>query len=98
MAEEATPYDQASTDLGYILRMMMFYEAAGGQRYTRLWNDYQDFVDLSGLLKADRAILVAQTPVPAEEGHQGAELLRDGKPSGRLEEINMERFIDLYFP
>ena len=39
---------------------MMFYEAAGGQRYTGLWNAYQDFVDLSTLLKADRAILVAQ--------------------------------------
>jgi hypothetical protein len=76
---EATPYEQSSTDLAHILRMMMFYEAAGGRHYTRLWNDYQNFVDLSELLKAGRAILVAQTPTPASEGHQGAELLRGGR-------------------
>ena len=58
--QEVTPYDQSSTDVPYILRMMMFYEAAGGERYTGLWNAYQNFVDLSTLLKADRAILVAQ--------------------------------------
>lgn len=77
---EQTPYDRSSSDLAYILRMMMFYEKAGGLRYTRLWNAYQDFVDLSNLLKTDRAILLAQTPVPANEGHQGAALLRDGRP------------------
>ena len=60
--QEATPYDQSSTDIPYILRTMMFYEAAGGRRYTGLWNAYQDFVDLSTLLRADRAILVAQEP------------------------------------
>ena len=60
--QEVTPYDQSSTDLPYILRTMMFYEAAGGRRYTGLWNAYQGFVDLSTLLKADRAILVAQGP------------------------------------
>ena len=60
--QEVTPYDQASTDMPYILRTMMFYEAAGGRRYTGLWNAYQDFVDFSDLLQADRAILVAQGP------------------------------------
>ena len=80
MQQEATAYDPSSTDLGYILRMMMFYQAAGGHHYTRLWNSYQDFVDLSDLLKTGRAILVAQTPMPAAEGHEGAELLRDLHP------------------
>ena len=65
--QEATPYDQSSTDIPYILRTMMFYEAAGGRRYTGLWNAYQGFVDLSALLKADRAILVAQAPAGADE-------------------------------
>ncbi len=55
--QQTTPYDQSSTDIPYILRMMMFYKAAGGRSYTGLWNDYQGFVDLSDLLKADRAIL-----------------------------------------
>ena len=59
--QEATPYDQASYDIPYILRMMMFYEAAGGRRHVGLWNAYQDFVDLSGLLRADRAILLARS-------------------------------------
>ena len=48
--QEVTPYDQSSTDVPYILRMMMFYEAAGAERYTGLWNAYQGFVDLSTLL------------------------------------------------
>ena len=60
--QEATPYDQSSADIPYILRTMMFYEAAGGRSYTGLGNAYQDFVDLSTLLKADRAILVTQEP------------------------------------
>ena len=54
--QAVTPYDQSSTDLAYILRIMMFYEKAGGRRYTGLWNAYQGFVDLSPLLKTDRAI------------------------------------------
>ena len=45
--QEATPYDQSSTDIPYILRTMMFYEAAGGRNYTGLENAYQDFVDLA---------------------------------------------------
>lgn len=78
--QEATPYDQSSTDLAGILRTMMFYSAAGGRRYTGLWNDYQGFVDLSDLLKTDRAILVARNPVASGTGSRGAELLRDGRP------------------
>ena len=66
--QEVTPYDQSSTDLAYILRTMMFYEKAGGRRYTGLWNAYQGFVDLSPLLKTDRAILVAQEPAAGDQG------------------------------
>ena len=77
--QESTPYDQASRDIPYILRMMMFYEAAGGRRHVGLWNAYQEFVDFSSLLRADRAILVAQQPVE-DQRHQGAVLLRDGRP------------------
>ena len=77
--QEATPYNQSSTDLPYILRIMMFYGEVGGRRYTGLWNAYQSFVDLSDLLKGDRAILVAQGPeLPGDDSH-GAQLLRDGR-------------------
>ena len=33
--QEVTPYDQSSTDVPYILRMMMFYQAAGGRALHR---------------------------------------------------------------
>jgi len=72
----STPYDKSSTDAAYILRIMMFYDAAGGRPYTGLSNGYQRFVDLSGLLKTDRAILVGE----AGSNRPAAELLRDGKP------------------
>ena len=42
---EAAAYDQGGADPLYVLRMMMFYDAAGGHRYTGLTNDYQRFVD-----------------------------------------------------
>jgi hypothetical protein len=80
LSQQATTYEDESTNVGYILQKMMFYQAAGGRRYTRLWNSYQEFVDLSNLLKTGRAILVTNTPMPAAEGHQGAELLGGGKP------------------
>ena len=70
-------YDQSSGDPLYVLRMMMFYELAGGRRYTGLTNDYQRFVDFSDLLKTGRAVLIAQAP----DAGRGAELLRDGQPA-----------------
>ena len=92
---EATPYDQASTDNPYILRMMMFYEEAGGRSYTGLWNAYQSFVDLSTLLKADRAILVAEVPDGVQEKWRGADLLRDGRPLGGAQNkhVTLCRFV-----
>ena len=93
--QEATPYDQSSTDVPYILRMMMFYQEAGGRRYTGLENAFQNFVDLSALLKADRAILVAQCPSGAQAKLQGAVLLRDGQPLGgtKSRHVTMYRFV-----
>jgi len=76
--QESTPYDLASRDLAYILRTMMFFEAAGGERYTGLTNTYQGFVDAEGLLKTGRAILVGRAP--GEPKYQPTVLLRDGRP------------------
>ena len=78
--QEATPYDQSSIDVPYILRAMMFFDQAGGPQYTGLSNDYQRFVDLTALLKANRAILVAQAPQGPQTVPRHAELLRDGQP------------------
>jgi len=93
--QTATPFEQSNVDPAYILRAMMFYEAAGGRRYSQLWNDYQSFVDLSDVLKAGRAILVAQEPVASGDGRCAAELLRDGRPLDvrRDQHSTMYRFI-----
>ena len=74
------PYDAASRDAPYILQTMMFYQAADGPRYTALANDYQGFVDMSELLRAGRAVLVAapagrRPPAPPR-------CLRDDRPLG----------------
>jgi len=85
--QESTPYDQSSVDVSYILRAMMFFEAAGGQRYTGLDNDYQGFVDLSNLLKTNRAILVAHAPAGAV-AVLGSELLCDGEPLRSRQDVH----------
>ena len=59
---------------------MMFFEAAGGRRYTGLTNDYQRFVDFSELLKTGRAVLVAQAPDAGRDAAAARELRRDGRP------------------
>jgi hypothetical protein len=75
----ASPYDQSSVDVSYILRAMTFFEAADGRRQTRLTNEYQQFVDLSGLLRAGRAVLVGLAA--GSEPHPAAVLLRDSRPA-----------------
>ncbi len=86
--ERVTPYDRESFDVAYILRAMMFFEAAGGRPYTGMSNSYQAFVDLSGLLKADRAVLIA-TVAGADRGVglRGAELVlsRGGQSPPEIE-------------
>ncbi|MFZ1934739.1 MAG: hypothetical protein WCB27_12085 [Thermoguttaceae bacterium] len=90
-----TAYSTSSQDPGSILQEMMFYQASGGRHYAHLWNSYQEFVDLSELLKTGRAILVTTTPLPAAEGHEGAQLLTSGKPLGGRQDQHetMYRFI-----
>ena len=79
--QDTTPYDRSSVDIPKILRTMMFFEAAGGTTYTTLLNGYQHFVDMSSMLKTDRAILVAVgEPMQGASGRLGTELLRDGQP------------------
>jgi hypothetical protein len=92
LRQQPTLYDAASRDIPYIVRAMMFYNAAGGLRYTRLSNQYQPFVDFSGLLGPNCAILVARSPGAA---NPGAELLRDGEPLGgeQSRHVTMFRFV-----
>ena len=80
------PSEMYNRDASYILRIMMFYEKAGGRNYTHLSNDYQSFVDLSNLLKTGRAILVADAVQNANDSKQGAILLRKDTPVARDED------------
>ena len=79
--QQATPYDESSTDSDYILRQMMFFKASGGTGYSHLMNNYQPFVDFSEIIKLDRAVLVAYGPGPKgkKPAPSGAVLLRDGR-------------------
>lgn len=65
----STPYDRSSTDVGYILRAMMFFDAAAGRQFTGLDHRYQAFVDASDLLHGGRAVLVGRVPDGAVAGH-----------------------------
>ena len=61
------------SDVGRVLEMMMFHNAAGGRAYTQLGDEYQQFVDLSHHLKLGRAVLFGRVKKP------GTKLLRDGQ-------------------
>lgn len=79
--EQATPYDRGSVDVAYIVRAMMFFEAAGGSRYTGLVHRHHGFVDVSDLLRTDHAVLVAVGPAgDPESPYHGSRLVRDGTP------------------
>ena len=60
--EGARGYDVRNVDRNRVMQMIMFHDAAGGQRYTQLMNRYEDTMDLSGHLSAGRAILLAKGP------------------------------------
>jgi len=68
------PFDQSSFDVPRIVELMTAHELAEGKTYTGLANQYQQFVELSDLVRAGRAVLIGQVAKP------GAELERDGQP------------------
>ncbi len=76
--EIGTPWDQASWDVPRILEILMFYQAAGGRRYTGLTHRYQPYLDLSEHLRTGQAILVGRSARPATT------LLRDGQSQAEL--------------
>ena len=86
---ETPPYDRAGVDRERILEVMLFYREAGGRRYSGLLDRYQQFLDLSGQLGLDRAILVGRGP-PA------ARWTLDGQPldaSLAAEPLTIYRFV-----
>jgi hypothetical protein len=67
-------YDVNDSAVERIMEIMLFHEAAGGVRYTRLSNAYQGYLDAGHQLRAGRAVLMGRAAEPATQ------LLRDGKP------------------
>lgn len=69
----SAPWDQTSLDVPRILEIMMFYQAAGGRRYTDLQLRYQPFIDLSSHVRTGRAVLLGRADL------HGGELQHDGR-------------------
>ncbi len=53
----APPYNRASFDVPRIIEVMSAFQLAGGEDYTGLSNNYQDFIDISTLVRDGRAVL-----------------------------------------
>ena len=87
--DQSTPYDRDSLDRAKILRIMLFYKAAGGRKYTGLLDRYQHELDFSDQLALGRAVLFGFGP-PA------AEIQVDGQPlpaSLCAEHVAIYRFV-----
>jgi hypothetical protein len=70
------PWNPTDTRVQRIANMMMFFDVAGGNNYTGLTHDFQSFIDLTGQLDLNRAVLVGQVePV-------GTQLEIDGERVG----------------
>ncbi len=66
-ADDGTvPFTRTSQqDVARLLKVMMFYEALDGLRYTKMFHRYQAFIDLSYLLQQPQlAILLCRVPGP----------------------------------
>ncbi len=55
-----SPWDPTEKNVNRIAEMLMFYRLAGGNNYTGLTHTFQNFIDMSGQIDLNRAILVGQ--------------------------------------
>ena len=81
-------YDAAGVDVKRIVQMLMFHDAAGGQKFTQLLNRYEHAMDLSGHLHAGRAILLATGPAAAP-----VEIDRQSVPDANRSHTTFYRFV-----
>lgn len=65
--DSAAPYDPAATDVPRIVETMLFYDLIGGKKFTGLSNEYQQRLDLSGVVRGGAAVLLARTKEPASD-------------------------------
>ncbi|MGB9688307.1 hypothetical protein [Thermogutta sp.] len=71
--QQVQPYDQASRDVAYIMRMMGFYQAAGGKAYSQLSHEYWPSLDLTDAVLNGKAVLVGRIQPPAGAERQWTE-------------------------
>lgn len=70
-------FSNAENDVARLVKVMMFFEAIDGSRYTGVLNRYQASVDLSSLLQQqDQAILLARCSNAGSQWFDDGELLR----------------------
>ncbi|MDW8078030.1 MAG: hypothetical protein RMJ16_03990 [Thermoguttaceae bacterium] len=84
---QTSPYDVGSTDWDYIVEMMMFHEAAGGTGYTGLLHVAEGWVDFSGRLTTDQAILVGRIATGPGEGGGFRLEVRDAQALGPSQQL-----------
>jgi len=64
---EQTPYDILGRNVDDIVTMLTFHTAVGGKGYTQLENHSLNTMDLSPLLRIDRAVLFGRVQHPASQ-------------------------------
>ena len=57
---QGSGWSTVDVDVPRIVEMLMFHDAAGGARYTRLTHRYQPWLDMSDHLNLNRAVLVGR--------------------------------------
>lgn len=82
-------WNRRETDLQTILRMVTFYQIAGGRDYTGLLNDAFSNLELSDSLPLDRAVLIGRL------NRSGATVQIDGQP---LQPDLQESFVRVLLP
>ncbi|HVW00355.1 MAG TPA: hypothetical protein VHB77_08445 [Planctomycetaceae bacterium] len=85
--QQQTPYDPLNREPADLLRMITFYQAAGGLNYTGLRDDVWSELDLSQHLKLGRAVLFGRL------AHPVAEIQVDGHPVDALERDTFVRLV-----
>ena len=80
-AEDGTvEFRLAETDTTRLMKVMMFFDAVNGRRYTGKLNRYQSFLDMSHLLRQeDLAILLAKSGSHGSQWFNGDQPLRSEK-------------------
>lgn len=60
-------WDRQTTDVGRIMEVAMFHNAAGGRSYTHLSHQFQSYIDLSSHITGNRAVLVGKIRQPVSQ-------------------------------